>query len=76
MTGEELERTMLHAKALVFPSRWLEAAPLTPTEAQLVAALPCIVSDACAARESVKDGRTGLISGRAMRLTLSAACDA
>ena len=61
MTAEELSRRMLGARALVFPSRWLEAAPLTPIEAQLVAALPCIVSDVCAARESVQHGITGLV---------------
>lgn len=61
MSGEDLARRMLQSKALVFPSRWLEAAPLTPTEAQLIAGLPCIVSDACAARDSIIDGETGLV---------------
>ncbi|GEA82060.1 glycosyltransferase family 4 protein [Cellulomonas uda] len=56
----ELREDMLRSRALVFPSRWFEAAPLTPVEAQLAAALPCIVSDACAARDSVEDGVTGL----------------
>lgn len=61
MTSEDVQTEMLSARALVIPSRWFEAAPLTPLEAQLVAALPCIVSDACAARDAVEDGVTGFI---------------
>lgn len=59
MAPAALYETMLSSRALVFPSRWYEAAPLTPLEAQLVAALPCVVSDACAARDMVEHGVTG-----------------
>lgn len=61
LAPDALYEKMLQSAALVFPSRWYEAAPLTPIEAQLVAGLPCIVSDECAARESIEDGVTGLI---------------
>jgi glycosyltransferase involved in cell wall biosynthesis len=61
LPSSELYAKMLQSKALVFPSRWYEAAPLTPLEAQLVAALPCIISDACAARDVIEDGVTGLV---------------
>jgi glycosyltransferase involved in cell wall biosynthesis len=61
MAQEQIHSQMLSARALVFPSRWLEAAPLTPLEAQIVAGLPCIVSDACAAQNMIEDGVTGFV---------------
>ena len=50
---------MRQARALVFPSVWYEGQPLTVYEA-LACGTPVIVSDACAGREAVRDGETGL----------------
>jgi glycosyltransferase involved in cell wall biosynthesis len=47
------------ARALVFPSVWMEGQPLTVREA-LAAGTPVIVSDACAGREAIVDGENGL----------------
>jgi glycosyltransferase involved in cell wall biosynthesis len=47
------------ARALVFPSIWYEGQPLTVLEAKAMG-VPVIVSDACAGREEVEDGVTGL----------------
>ena len=52
---------MKKARALVFPSRWYEAAPLTVPEA-LSIGLPCFVSDCCAARDYAVDERVKLFS--------------
>jgi len=51
---------MKKARALVFPSRWYEAAPLTVPEA-LSIGLPCIVSDCCAARDYIKREEDGVV---------------
>jgi glycosyltransferase involved in cell wall biosynthesis len=48
------------ARALVLPSLWYEAQPLVTQEASALG-IPVIVSDACAAREQVVDGKTGLL---------------
>lgn len=50
---------MRSARALVFPSLWYEGQPLTVLEAKGLG-VPVIVSDACAGREEVEDGVTGL----------------
>ena len=50
---------MRRARALVFPSVWYEGQPLTVYEA-LACGAPVIVSDACAGREAVADGETGV----------------
>ena len=50
---------MRAARALVFPSLWYEGQPLTVLEAKGLG-VPVIVSDACAGREEVEDGVTGL----------------
>lgn len=47
-------------KALVFPSKWYECAPLTTMEA-LSNGIPCIVPDKCAASEQILDGINGFI---------------
>lgn len=48
------------ARALVFPSVWYEAQPLATLEAA-ARGVPAVVSDGCAATESVVDGVTGLL---------------
>ncbi|MDE2577882.1 MAG: glycosyltransferase [Hyphomicrobiales bacterium] len=47
------------ARALVFPSLWYEGQPLTVLEAK-AAGTPVIVSDVCAGRESIENGKQGL----------------
>lgn len=50
---------MRDARALVFPSLWFEGQPLTVMEAKAMGT-PVIVSDACAGREEIVDGESGL----------------
>lgn len=57
---ERVKEYMLNARALVFPSKWYEGAPLTIVEA-MSAGLPCIVSDCTSAVEMIEDGLNGLI---------------
>jgi len=54
----QVRQAMREARALVFPSVWLEGQPLTVLEAKATG-LPVIVSDACAGRDEVQDGETG-----------------
>ncbi len=54
-----VQAAMRAARALVFPSLWYEGQPLTVLEAKALG-VPVIVSDACAGREEVVDGVTGL----------------
>jgi glycosyltransferase involved in cell wall biosynthesis len=56
---DEVQRRLRDARALVFPSRWYEGQPLAIQEA-LALGVPVIVSDACAGREAVVNGETGL----------------
>jgi len=56
----EVFEYMKNARALVFPSRWYEAAPLTVPEAQSIG-LPCIVSNNCAARDYIAENTKGNI---------------
>ncbi|MDE2362461.1 MAG: glycosyltransferase family 4 protein [Hyphomicrobiales bacterium] len=58
-TPEAAREKLRAARALVFPSRWYEGQPLTVLEAK-AAGTPVIVSDVCAGREEIVDGRTGL----------------
>ena len=57
-TPDEVRALMRGARALVFPSVWYEGQPLTVFEA-LAVGTPVVVSDACAGREAVADGRDG-----------------
>jgi len=50
---------MMQARALVFPSVWLEAQPLVILDA-LSLGIPVVVSDLCAGREFVENDVTGL----------------
>lgn len=54
-----VQAAMRAARALVFPSLWYEGQPLTVLEAKGLG-VPVVVSDACAGREEVEDGVTGL----------------
>jgi glycosyltransferase involved in cell wall biosynthesis len=54
-----VQSAMRAARALVFPSIWYEGQPLTVLEAKGLG-VPVIVSDACAGREEVEDGVSGL----------------
>lgn len=55
----EVTRLLSESRAFVFPSLWYEAQPLGPVEAAALG-VPAIVSDACAAKESVQDNVTGI----------------
>ena len=57
---DEVKQYMKGARALIFPSRWYEGAPLTPLEAMQYG-IPCIVSECCAARDYIVDGENGYI---------------
>lgn len=59
LSPAQVEEQLRQARALVFPSVWYEGQPLTVYEA-LALGTPVIVSDACAGREAVADGITGL----------------
>jgi glycosyltransferase involved in cell wall biosynthesis len=56
---DEVRDLMRNAKALVFPSLWFEGQPLTVLEAKALGT-PVVVSDGCAGREEIADGRSGL----------------
>ena len=47
---EEVKEYMKGARALIFPSRWYEGAPLTPLEAMQYG-IPCIASNVSAAKD-------------------------
>lgn len=56
----EISELLTQARVLVLPSKWYEAAPLTIMEA-MVMDIPCIVSDATAATELIKNEESGFI---------------
>ncbi|MBX7136070.1 MAG: glycosyltransferase family 4 protein [Fimbriimonadaceae bacterium] len=58
--GDVVQAKLANARALVFPSRWYEAQPLVILEA-LANGVPCLVSDASAAREMISEGVNGLV---------------
>lgn len=59
-TGGEIKELIPQIKALIYPSYWYEASPLTTKELAFYG-IPCIVSDACAAAEDVIDGVNGFL---------------
>lgn len=59
-THAEIQEYMSHARALVFPSRGYEGAPLTPVEF-MSHGIPCIISDCCAGVEYIQNGKDGLL---------------
>lgn len=63
---------LFKARALAFPSLWYEAQPLVVLEAA-ARGVPAVVSDGCAASESVRDGVTGLLFRNADVASLTAA---
>ena len=56
---EAARQAIREARVLVFPSLWYEGQPLTVLEAKAMGT-PVIVSDACAGREEIEDGVSGL----------------
>jgi glycosyltransferase involved in cell wall biosynthesis len=54
-----VEKHLRSARALILPSLWYEAQPLSVLEAAAVG-IPAVVPDSSAARELVEDGVTGL----------------
>lgn len=58
-TPEAVDARLRTARALVFPSRWYETLGLVAVEAA-ANGVPTVVSDGCAARETVADGVRGL----------------
>ncbi len=52
-------KEVAQARALIFPSLWYEGEPLVVLEAAALG-VPAVVADACAARDLVIDGETGL----------------
>lgn len=59
--SDEITEYALSAKALIFPSVWYEAAPLTIPEMMGKYELPCIVSDLCAGKDYIDDGINGYV---------------
>jgi glycosyltransferase involved in cell wall biosynthesis len=57
-SSSEVHEIMQQSTSVVFPSSWYECQPLVPLEASALG-VQSIVSDVCAAVESVKDGETG-----------------
>lgn len=53
---DEVKVYMKGARALIFPSRWYEGAPLTPLESMQYG-VPCITSDCNAAIEYIEDSK-------------------
>lgn len=60
LSHEEMEVFFSRARALVFPSQWYETMGLSVGEA-LAHGVPAIVSNACAGRDEILDGETGLL---------------
>jgi glycosyltransferase involved in cell wall biosynthesis len=59
VASENVSKFLKNARALVFPSLLFEGSPLSILEAAAMG-IPAIVSDACAGRDLVEDGKTGL----------------
>jgi glycosyltransferase involved in cell wall biosynthesis len=60
LSHEAMQPFIAKARALVFPSLWYEGSPVTIFEAQS-RGLPCIVSNQCAAAETIKDSVNGFV---------------
>lgn len=52
--SDEVKNYMKGAKALIFPSRWYEGAPLTPLEAMQLG-IPCLVSNVSSAIDYIEN---------------------
>lgn len=59
--SDEIVNYAVKAKALVFPSIWYECAPLTIPEVMGKYYLPAIVSDLCAGKDYIINGKNGYI---------------
>lgn len=60
LSHEDVMTYYSRARALVFPSKCYEGQPLTVLEAKSQG-VPAIVADACAGRDEILDGETGLL---------------
>lgn len=58
---EDIPKLLQDVRCCVFPSRWYEAAPLTPIEIMHSCGIPFIISSSSAARDSIEDNRTGFL---------------
>ena len=59
LTPNETRARMRAARAVVFPSLWYETQGLVAVEAKAMGT-PVIVSDVCAGREAIDDGKSGI----------------
>ena len=59
LESDKVKEYMKQAKALIFPSRWYEGAPLTPLEI-LQYGIPCIISEDCAAIDYIFNDCNGI----------------
>ena len=59
LTRDAVLKEVAEARALIFPSLWYEGEPLVILEAAALG-VPAVVADACAGRDLVIDGETGL----------------
>lgn len=60
-SSDEITEYALKAKALIVPSVWYETAVLTIPEVMGRYCLPCIVSDACAGKDYIIEGKNGYL---------------
>jgi len=60
LSYERIDELLKKARILVFPSKWYETQGLTVPES-MARGIPCIVSDTCAARDMIINGKNGLL---------------
>ena len=59
-TGKQMQEWKDRARCYVFSSVWFEGSPLTVPEMQAFG-IPCIVTDCNSAKDTVKDGKNGVV---------------
>jgi glycosyltransferase involved in cell wall biosynthesis len=72
LSQDRVQELLVETRAVVFPSLLYETQGLVVLEAA-ARGVPAIVSDGCAARESIEDGVTGLLFRNGDRASLAAA---